>query len=81
MPTSGTLTNLTVKLNKAPDNGAGTQQEVFTMVDLEQRPVQEVAETLGIAPSTVRVLLARARQTIRLRMLAEHPDLLQEFGR
>jgi DNA-directed RNA polymerase specialized sigma24 family protein len=51
------------------------------MVDLEQRPVQEVAETLGIAPSTVRVLLARARQTIRLRMLAEHPDLLQEFGR
>ena len=31
MPTSGTLTNLTVKLNKAPDNGAGTQQEVFTI--------------------------------------------------
>ena len=57
------------------------QQEVFTMVDLEQRPVNEVAETLGIAPSTVRVLLARARQTIRLWMLAEHPDLLQEFGR
>ena len=57
------------------------QQEVFTMVDLEQRPVNDVAETLGIAPSTVRVLLARARQTIRLRMLAEHPDLLQEFGR
>lgn len=57
------------------------QREVFTMVDLEQRPVNEVAESLGIAPSTVRVLLARARQTIRLRMLAEHPDLLEEFDR
>jgi len=57
------------------------QREVFTMVDLEQRPVREVAETLGITPSTIRVLLARARQTIRLRMLAEHPDLLEEFER
>ncbi len=51
------------------------------MADLEQRPVNEVADLLGIAPSTVRVLLARARQTIRLRMLAEHPDLLEECER
>jgi RNA polymerase sigma factor (sigma-70 family) len=57
------------------------QREVFTMADLEQRPVNEVADLLGIAPSTVRVLLARARQTIRLRMLAEHPDLLEECER
>ena len=57
------------------------QQEVFTMVDLEQRPVQEVAETLGRAPSTVRVLLARARPTIRLRMLPQHPAPPQQFGR
>jgi RNA polymerase sigma-70 factor (ECF subfamily) len=57
------------------------QREVFTMVDLEQRSVAEVAEELGITPSTVRVLLARARQTIRLRMLAEHPDLLEGFDR
>lgn len=55
------------------------QREIFTMVDLEGRTVADAAEVLGIAESTVRVHLARARQTIRVRMLAEHPALLEEY--
>ena len=39
----------------------------------------EVAARLGIEASTVRVLLLRARRTIRARILAQHPDLLEEF--
>jgi RNA polymerase sigma-70 factor (ECF subfamily) len=55
------------------------QRKIFTMVDLEGRTAADVSEELRIASSTVRVHLARARQTIRLRMLAEHPDLLEEY--
>lgn len=55
------------------------QRKVFTMVDLEGRSTAEVSALTGIAPSTVRVHLARARRTIRLRMLAEHPDLLEDY--
>ncbi len=55
------------------------EREVFERVDLEGMPTTEAAAALGIAPSTVRVLLGRARRTIRLRMLEEHPDLLKEY--
>jgi RNA polymerase sigma-70 factor (ECF subfamily) len=55
------------------------QRKVFTMLDFEGRTAADVAEQMGIAESTVRVHLARARQAIRLRMLAEHPDLLEEY--
>jgi RNA polymerase sigma-70 factor (ECF subfamily) len=55
------------------------EREVFDRVDLGGMPTAEAAAALGIAPSTARVLLARARRTIRLRMLAEHPDLLEEY--
>lgn len=55
------------------------QREVFELVELRGVPAGEVAERLGIEASTVRVLLLRARRTMRTRMLAEHPDLLEEF--
>lgn len=55
------------------------QRQVFELVDLRGNDASEVAEKLGIKPSTVRVLLLNARRTIRLRMLAEHPRLLEEF--
>ncbi len=55
------------------------QREVFTLVDLEGRSADEVAGEVGVAASTVRVHLARARRTIRLRMLAEHPELLEDY--
>ena len=55
------------------------QREVFELVDLRGLPASEVATRLGIEPSTVRVLLLRARRTIRARMLAQHPDLLEDY--
>jgi len=55
------------------------QREVFELVELRGVPAGEVAERLGIEASTVRVLLLRARRTMRAKMLAEHPDLLEEF--
>ena len=54
------------------------QREVFELVELGDIPTNEVAARLGIEPSTVRVLL-RARRTIRARMLAQHPDLLEDY--
>jgi RNA polymerase sigma-70 factor (ECF subfamily) len=55
------------------------QREVFELVELGDIPTNEVAARLGIEPSTVRVLLLRARRTIRARMLAQHPDLLEDY--
>ncbi|MEX2154378.1 MAG: RNA polymerase sigma factor [Gemmatimonadaceae bacterium] len=55
------------------------QRQVFELVDLRGNDASEAAAQLGIKPSTVRVLLLNARRTIRLRMLAEHPRLLEDF--
>ena len=55
------------------------QREVFELADLRGEAPAEIAARLGIAPSTVRVLLLKARRTIRSRMLAEHPRLLEEY--
>jgi RNA polymerase sigma factor (sigma-70 family) len=55
------------------------QRQVFELVDLRGNDASSVAAQLGIKPSTVRVLLLNARRTIRLRMLTEHPRLLEEF--
>lgn len=56
------------------------QREVFDAVDLKGESIGEVAERLGVEAVTVRVLLSRARRTIRLRMLEEHPRLLAEYS-
>lgn len=56
------------------------QREVFDAVDLKGEAITEVAARLGVEAVTVRVLLSRARRTIRLRMLEEHPRLLAEFS-
>ena len=57
------------------------QREVFEWIDLRGVPAPEVARRLGIAPATVRVLLMKARRTIRLRLLEQHADLLEEYNR
>jgi len=57
------------------------QREVFEWIDLRGVPSPEVARRLGIAPATVRVLLMKARRTIRLRLLEQHADLLEEYDR
>ena len=55
------------------------QREVFELVELHGLAVADVATRLGIETTTVRVLLLRARRTIRLRMLEAHPDLLEGY--
>jgi len=56
------------------------EREVFRLVDLEGGETSAVAQRLGIAPSTARVLLARARATIRKVMLERHRDEVREAG-
>lgn len=55
------------------------ERDVFDLVDLADHSTAEAATQLGITASTVRVLLTRARRKIRLAMLREHPDLLEEY--
>lgn len=56
------------------------EREVFQLVDLEGMGTEGVAGRLGIAASTVRVLLARARRRVRAKMLERHADLIREAG-
>lgn len=55
------------------------QREVFALADLEDVPPVEIAERLGLNPITVRAHLFRARRTIRARLLALHPDLVEGY--
>jgi len=55
------------------------QREVFELVELRGLTAAEVAARLGIDASTVRVLLLRARRTVRTRLLALHPALLEDY--
>jgi RNA polymerase sigma-70 factor (ECF subfamily) len=55
------------------------QREVFELVDLNGINAADAAKQLGIEASTARVLLLRARRTIRTRMLALHPTLLEDY--
>jgi RNA polymerase sigma-70 factor (ECF subfamily) len=56
------------------------ERDVFLAVDLEQGEAAVAARKLGIAPSTVRVLLSRARAKIRRKMLERHGDEVREAG-
>ena len=57
----------------------GRQRQIFELSDLQGKPATEIAERLGVKPVTVRVSLLRARRTIRLRILEEHPELLEGY--
>ncbi|MBX9928883.1 MAG: RNA polymerase sigma factor, partial [Gemmatimonadaceae bacterium] len=57
------------------------QQEVFEFVDLNGLTAAEAAARLGIKASTARVLLMQARRTMRLKMLEQHPNLLEDYWR
>ena len=56
----------------------GRQREVFDLVDLQGHTPAEAAEMLEIEAATARVHLLRARRAIRERILAEHPNLLDD---
>jgi RNA polymerase sigma-70 factor, ECF subfamily len=55
------------------------QREVFELSDIRGQNSTEIATRLGVAPSTVRGLLLKARRTIRLRMMEHHSTLLKEY--
>lgn len=55
------------------------ERRAFELADLGGLSAIEVARELGVRPVTVRVLLSKARRRIRLRMLAEHPSLLEDY--
>jgi RNA polymerase sigma-70 factor, ECF subfamily len=55
------------------------QRAVFTLAELEDRSTAEIAEMLEIEEATVRVTLANARRSVRQRMLAQRPQLSEEF--
>lgn len=55
------------------------EREVFEMADLKGIPVPEIAAALGLQPVSVRATLSRARRRIRIRMLEQHPHLLEDY--
>ena len=57
----------------------GREREVFELGDLRGLNATEIAERLGVKAVTVRTQLMRARRKIRLRMLEEHPELLEGY--
>ena len=62
------------------DSLSPRQREVFELVELRGVSATEAAKRLGIEPSTVRVLLLRARRTIRSRILLHRDALLEDLG-
>ena len=57
------------------------QREVFNLVDLQGYRSSEIAEMLGMKPTTVRGHLLRARRFIRKKMLEANPNLVEAYGR
>ncbi|NIM52089.1 MAG: sigma-70 family RNA polymerase sigma factor [Gemmatimonadales bacterium] len=57
------------------------QREVFDLVDLQGLTPTEVGKILQMNPVTVRAHLFRARRSIRGRIMAEHPELMEEAYR
>jgi RNA polymerase sigma-70 factor (ECF subfamily) len=55
------------------------QREILELSDVQGLDSTQVGARLGIRGSTVRVYLMRARRAIRLRILEQHPRLLEEY--
>jgi RNA polymerase sigma-70 factor, ECF subfamily len=61
------------------DDLSGREREVFELGDLRGLNATEIAERLGVKAVTVRTQLMRARRKVRMRMLEDHPDLLEGY--
>ena len=55
------------------------ERQVFEMADLKGIPANEIAALLGLQPVSVRATLSRARRRIRLKMMEQHPHLLEDY--
>jgi RNA polymerase sigma factor (sigma-70 family) len=58
---------------------SGREREVFELGDLRGLNATEIAVRLSVKAVTVRTQLMRARRKIRLRILEEHPNLLEDY--
>jgi RNA polymerase sigma-70 factor (ECF subfamily) len=58
---------------------SGREREVFELGDLRGLNASEISARLGVKAVTVRTQLMRARRKIRLRMLEERPELLEDY--
>lgn len=54
-----------IALDRAIETLAGRTREVFVLHDVEGHSTEDIGRLLGMAPSTVRVQLARARARLR----------------
>jgi RNA polymerase sigma-70 factor (ECF subfamily) len=55
------------------------EREIFQMADLKGMSTTDIAATLGLQPVSVRATLSRARRRIRIKMMEQHPHLLEEY--
>jgi RNA polymerase sigma-70 factor (ECF subfamily) len=55
------------------------QREVFQMADLQGLSSPEIGSILRLAPGSVRVALLKARRTLRRRILASNPEIVEEY--
>ena len=55
------------------------EREIFQMADLKGMSTSDIAAALGLQPVSVRATLSRARRRIRIRMMEQHPHLLEEY--
>lgn len=55
------------------------QREIFDLADVQGLTSPEIAEKVGVAPSTVRVTLMKARRAIRSAMLESDPELVEDL--
>ncbi len=55
------------------------EREVFQMADLKGMSATQIASALGVQPVSVRSTLSRARRRIRIRMMEQHPHLLEDY--
>lgn len=53
------------------------QREVFDLADLQGHSPAEIAEMLGMKAVTVRANLCKARRSLRLAIMEQHPDLVE----
>ena len=55
------------------------QREVFQMAELQGLTSPEIGEILGVEAGGVRAALFKARRTLRERILALHPEIIEEY--
>ena len=55
------------------------EREIFEMADFKGIATNDIAKALGLQPVSVRATLSRARRRIRMRMMEQHPRLLEDY--